>query len=139
VSEGEMCSQSFGIDSPVSPRPFVDKETHPRYFGLTDEIPYIGRYDHIPARSVYISSDSGMKDVLDLIAKRFDTLDHRKYFPCPIEVEKPAKITAGSDENSAALAATRAAASTDTASKSAIASAPACQSTVAATMKLSAL
>jgi len=139
VSEGGINFQSVGIDSLFSPRSFVGRETHPRYFGFTDEPPYVGRRDHMTARSDYNSNDNGLKDVLDLIAKRLDNLDHRKYIPSPSEDDSHAGIAASSVANAAALAATRAAASVDTASKSAIAAAAACQSAVFATMKLTSI
>jgi len=87
----------------------------------------------------YNSNDSGLRDVLDLIAKKLDNIEHRKYFPSLSEVDSHAGIAASSVENSAALAATRAAENADTASKSAIAAAAACQSAFAATMKLASL
>jgi len=136
VSEGGINSQSVGNDSPFSPRSFLDRIISPKYFGFTDEPPYVGRRDHMTARSDYNSNDSCLRDVLELITKRLDNLEHRKYFPSLSEVDNHARIAASSVANSAALAATRAASSADTASKSVTAAAAACQSAVAATIKL---
>jgi len=72
--------------------------------------------------------------VLDFIAKRHDNLEHRIYLSP--EFKNSVRINAGREARSAALAATRTATSADTASKSAIAAAAACQFVVAATMKL---
>jgi len=101
---------------------------------FTDDSPYAGRYDRIPARNDS-GDDSKLRDVLELIAKRLDNLENKGYFPSP-EFEHSAGINAGSEVCSAALAAARAAASADTASKSAIAAAAECQSAFAATMRL---
>jgi len=55
-----------------------------------------------------------------LIATRLDNLENKKYFPSP-EFEHFLKINADKEISSATLAATRAAASADTASRAAIA------------------
>jgi len=58
---------------------FVGRKTHPSYVEFTDDSPYAGLYDRIPARNDS-GEDSKLRDVLELIAKRLDNLKNKIYF-----------------------------------------------------------
>jgi len=68
--------------------------------------------------------------MLELIAKRLDNLENKRYFLSP-ELEHIVKINAEREVNSAIQAASRATASADTASNAAIAAATPCDSSLA--------
>jgi len=130
-------SRPVGIGPPFLSRFFVGRETHPSYDESTDDSPYAGHYDCIPARNDS-GDDSKLSDVLELIAKRLDNLENKRYFPSP-KFEHIVKINSDKEVISAEMAATRAAASADTASKAAIAATAACNSAIAKNMRLSAI
>jgi len=131
-------SQTVAIGPfPFPPMFFVGRKTHPSNVKFTDNSPYAGRDDRIPARNDS-GYDSKLRDVLELIAKGLEILENKIYFPSP-EFEHIARFIADKESSSAALADTRAATSADTASKAAIAAAAECQSAFAATMRLTAI
>jgi len=76
--------------------------------------------------------------MLELIAKRLDNLESKKYFPSP-ECEQKLRIKADREISAAACVVAQAAESADKASKSAIAAAAACKSVMADTIKFTAM
>jgi len=139
VYEGGIFSQSVSVDSLFPFWFFVDRGTYQRYFSFGSETHVAGQNDHVLYRDAYGTDHDSLRGELELIAKRLDNLEQRRYFPSPVDVERAARFPAGSDANSATLAASKSDTCADTAAKSAVAAAPACQSTVDATMKLNAL
>jgi len=134
VSAEVGLSPPVGIGPPFLPRFFAGRETHPSYAESTDDTPCAGRHDRLPSRND-CGDDSKLRDVLELIAKRLDNLENKIYFSSP-EFELIVKINADREVSSATLAATKSAASADTASKAAIAAAAAWDSVIGENIRL---
>jgi len=81
-----------GIGSTFLPRFFVGRKTHPSYVEPIDDSPCAGRYHRLPVRNDS-GEESKLRDVLELIAKRLDNLEYKRYFRSP-EFEHIFKINA---------------------------------------------
>jgi len=121
---------------PFTPRVFVGSKTHASYIHSNHESPYASRDDCMPATD-FSGNDSSLKDMLELISKRLENLESKRFF-LSHDFEHSARRIADIEINTATLIVARAAVSADSASKSAIAAAVACKSAVAESMKISA-
>jgi len=120
--------------TPFTPRTFVCRETHPGFVDPNYKNPYASRIDCMPASEV-TGYDSSLRDMLELISKRLENLENKRYFLSP-DFENSARMSAEREIKSAALIVARAAKSADAASKLAIAAAVACKSAIAEAMKI---
>jgi len=71
---------------------FVGTETHPSYAEFIYESHHASRYDCMPAND-YSGINSAIAEVLEVIAKRLESLENKRYFPSP-EFEHFSKIYA---------------------------------------------
>jgi len=79
-------------NTPFNSRVFVSRETHPSYVDSAHESPNASRNDCMPATDSS-GHDSSLKNGLELIAKRLDNLENKRYFPSP-DFEHSVKINA---------------------------------------------
>jgi len=81
-------SRSVGLFRPdkigpsFTPRFHVGRETYLSGVESTKNTPYASRRDCSPTRNES-SDNSALRDILELIAKRLDSLENRRYFPSP--------------------------------------------------------